>query len=109
MVHGPVPVSVTGIETVCGPQTAIVAGMVTVGGGVTVTFAEPLPLQPPDVWIVTLMVSEPAGTLYEIEFVPAPVRIVPPGTVQLYVAPAPAPGTVAVLGAKAQMVDGVVI
>ncbi len=41
--------------------------------------------------------------------VPAPVMIVPPGTVQLYVAPGPASGTLATFAWKAHAVAGVVM
>jgi hypothetical protein len=80
-------------------------------GGVTVTFADFVSEQPADVVTVTCSVSVPAAPAVNVMFdVPVPAVIVPLVMDQLYVAPAPAFATDALLPVEpATTLDGAVI
>src|SRR5438045_9706256 len=104
----PLPVMVTAVPPLNGPIAGLMA--VTATAGSTVTFTDFVSAQPADVVTVTLRDSVPTAPAVKLIFeVPLPPVIVPFVIPQLYVAPAPAFATEALLPELVAIDAGVVI
>src|SRR5437870_13486423 len=95
--------------TVGRPAGRPAEGVTPLTAGRMVTFAVLVSLQPSRVTVmVSVVIPELPAVKLKVR-VPKPEAIVPLATLQEYVAPAPASGTVAVPNAAALMVEGTVI